>query len=61
MLTVPSKHSWDYRIQPAPSFGLYLTNVEYPAEILQNSIQTIDKRNEAFNIDEDEYVCESVL
>lgn len=52
MLTIPSKHSWDYRIQTAPSFGLYLTSVEYPAEILQNYIQTIHKSEEALKIED---------
>lgn len=36
MLTIPSKHSWDYRIQPVPSGGLYLIDVEYPPDIFKN-------------------------
>lgn len=37
MLTIPSKYSWNYKIQPAPSNGLYLINVEYPDEIFANN------------------------
>lgn len=29
MLTIPSKHSWDHRIQIAPACGLYLCRVHY--------------------------------
>lgn len=46
MLTVPSKYSWDHRILPAPSYGLYLSNVEYPAKILENCIQNTEGNNE---------------
>lgn len=37
MLTIPSKHSWIGCIGMAPAYGLYLANVEYPAELLANS------------------------
>lgn len=46
MLTVPSKYSWDHRIQPAPSYGLYLTCVEYSDNVLENCIQTIEGNKE---------------
>ncbi|XP_001352470.4 tRNA pseudouridine synthase-like 1 [Drosophila pseudoobscura] len=29
MLTIPSKHSWDSRVVPAPACGLYLCRVHY--------------------------------
>lgn len=32
MLTIPSKHSWPQVIKVVPSYGLYLTNVEYNDE-----------------------------
>lgn len=35
MLTIPSKHSWIVSAAMAPAYGLYLSNVEYPAELLE--------------------------
>ncbi|KAH8349879.1 hypothetical protein KR084_008610 [Drosophila pseudotakahashii] len=32
MLTVPSKHSWDHRVELAPACGLYLCRVHYRSE-----------------------------
>lgn len=38
MLTIPSKYSWLRTIYPTSSYGLYLTNVEYPPDVLAKSI-----------------------
>lgn len=46
MLTIPSKHSWSYKASPASSSGLYLTNVEYPEEILAKCRVEIENKNE---------------
>lgn len=45
MLTIPSKYSWRHKIQPAPSCGLYLTNVEYPDELFVRNQTTVDDLN----------------
>lgn len=38
MITIPSKHSWSSAIGVAPPHGLYLANVEYPAELLESNL-----------------------
>ncbi|XP_058982334.1 tRNA pseudouridine synthase-like 1 isoform X1 [Musca domestica] len=35
MLTIPSKHNWDPRLQIAPAYGLYLARVHYNEEDLR--------------------------
>lgn len=45
MLTIPSKYSWRHKIQPAPSCGLYLTNVEYPDGLFVRNQTTVDDLN----------------
>lgn len=37
MITIPSKHSWISSIGMAPAYGLYLANVEYPAELIESN------------------------
>lgn len=52
MLTIPSKHSWNQAISPAPSYGLYLVNVEYSADTLVN-INNTNQCNQCDNVDAD--------
>lgn len=58
MLTIPSKHSWNYKITPMHSCGLYLTNVEYPAEAFVNNYiengEQIDEAVKIVEIEDDE-------
>lgn len=42
LLTIPSNHS-SHKIQPAPCYGLYLTNVEYPADAIANNIEVLNE------------------
>ncbi|XP_055320713.1 tRNA pseudouridine synthase-like 1 isoform X2 [Sitodiplosis mosellana] len=46
MLTIPSKKSWNYQVPTAPSPGLYLTNVEYPQEVLAEHIRSFKEDEE---------------
>lgn len=55
MLTIPSTRIWNQRTRPAPSYGLYLSNVEYSAEILENCIQTIEGNDKEAIDKEDTY------
>lgn len=43
MLTIPGKKSWNFRVAPAPSPGLWLTNVEYPNEVLAKHILNFEE------------------
>lgn len=46
MLTIPSHHSWNYRVNPVPAYGLYLVNVEYPEEIYANNNSVTELAND---------------
>lgn len=54
MLTIPSKKSWNIKIPSAPSCGLYLTNVEYPPEVLAKHTRTFDQIIEVDKLTENE-------
>lgn len=42
MLTIPSKHSWLPSIPMTPGYGLYLKNVEYPADLVEAPLNTAE-------------------
>lgn len=43
MLTIPGKKSWNFNVAPASSPGLWLTNVEYPADVLEKYVRSFEE------------------
>lgn len=59
MLTIPSKYSWCREIQPVPSSGLYLVDVEYPDNVLKDmTIQLEHEQSSYLNEDINELQAE---
>lgn len=54
MLTIPSKYSWNIKITPVPSHGLYLKNVEYSPEVLAKHSRTFDQITDGDKLAENE-------
>lgn len=54
MVTIPSKFSWNIKIQPADSSALYLTNVEYLPDVFDKATKSVASKSEIDEDDENE-------
>lgn len=61
MVTIPSKYSWNYKIQPADCSALYLTNVEYLPGAFTKGQDENSVKSDLTNDDEDNECEESEL